>query len=136
MLDRYELLYEARIIAEALRPAGGPSTLPGGDPMASDHRRIVATALSRLRGKLKYRPVIFELMPAQFTLLELQRSLEALTGIRLHKQNFRRALDRTGFVEPLGIMREDTGGRPAELYSYDRERFRFSPSSGLSLPRA
>ena len=132
VLDRYELLYSASLISEAQgQKAGGV-----GEPMASDHRRIAATGLSRLRGKLKYRPVIFELMPECFTLLELQRSLEALSGIRLHKQNFRRALERTGFVTPLGVMREDTGGRPAELYRYNREQFRFSPSLGLSMPRA
>jgi hypothetical protein len=135
VLDRYELLYDAGLIGEARR---GAQTQPasGGESMASDHRRILATGLSRLRGKLKYRPVIFELMPPRFTLLELQKSLEALSGLRLHKQNFRRALERTGFVTPTGQMREDTGGRPAELYAYDRDRFRFSPSSGLSLPRA
>ena len=132
VLDRYELLYDAGLAGEAGRgPADG-----SGEVMASDHRRIAATGLSRLRGKLKYRPVIFELMPERFTLLELQRTCEALSGLRLHKQNFRRALERTGFVRPLGVMREDTGGRPAELYSYDRDLFRFSPSSGLSLPRA
>ncbi len=137
VLDRYELLYSADLIAEAQRVKGVPvAGVSAGEAMASDHRRIAATGLSRLRGKLKYRPVIFELMPEQFTLLELQRSLEALSGLRLHKQNFRRALDRTGFVTPLGIMREDTGGRPAELYSYNRDQFRFSPSLGLSLPRA
>ena len=131
VLDRYELLYDAGLVGEAGRGAAS-----GGEPMASDHRRIAATGLARLRGKLKYRPVIFELMPERFTLLELQRTCEALAGLKLHKQNFRRALERTGFVKPLGVMREDTGGRPAELYSYDRELFRFSPSSGLSLPRA
>jgi hypothetical protein len=133
VLDRYELLYEAGLIAEARHDG---LSAHSGEPMASDHRRILATALSRLRGKVKYRPVIFELMPERFTLLELQKSLEALTGVKLHKQNFRRALERTGFVEPLGILRDDTGGRPAELHRYDRDRFRFSPSSGLSLPRA
>ncbi|MEI9905757.1 MAG: NAD regulator [Asticcacaulis sp.] len=133
VLDRYELLYDAGLVGEARR---GDVLMASGEAMASDHRRIAATGLSRLRGKLKYRPVIFELMPERFTLLELQRSLEALSGLRLHKQNFRRALERTGFVKPLGTMREDTGGRPAELYSYDRDLFRFSPSSGLSLPRA
>ncbi len=135
VLDRYELLYSASLIAEAQRQKGD-GAVAIGEPMASDHRRIAATGLSRLRGKLKYRPVIFELMPERFTLLELQRSLEALSGIRLHKQNFRRALERTGFVTPLGVMREDTGGRPAELYRYNREQFRFSPSLGLSMPRA
>ncbi|ESQ84461.1 hypothetical protein AEAC466_08905 [Asticcacaulis sp. AC466] len=137
VLDRYELLYSVGLTGEAQRTRdGGPPAPSSGEPMASDHRRILATGLSRLRGKLKYRPVIFELMPEQFTLLELQKSLEALSGLRLHKQNFRRALDRTGFVTPLGIMREDTGGRPAELYSYNRDQFHFSPSLGLSLPRA
>jgi len=133
VLDRYELLYDAAQVAEAGADAG-----PGisGLAMALDHRRILATGLSRLRGKLKYRPVIFELMPEKFTLLELQRTLEALSGLRLHKQNFRRALERTGFVAPLNEMREDTGGRPAALYRYDRDQFRFSPSLGLSLPRA
>ncbi|MDV6329574.1 NrtR DNA-binding winged helix domain-containing protein [Asticcacaulis sp. 201] len=137
VLDRYELLYSVGLTGEAQRTRdGGPAAPSSGESMASDHRRILATGLSRLRGKLKYRPVIFELMPEQFTLLELQKSLEALSGLRLHKQNFRRALDRTGFVTPLGIMREDTGGRPAELYSYNRDQFHFSPSLGLSLPRA
>jgi hypothetical protein len=136
VLDRYELLYSADLIGEAHRVKGSSATVDNGEAMASDHRRIAATALSRLRGKLKYRPVIFELMPERFTLLELQKSLEALSGLRLHKQNFRRALERTGFVTPLGVMREDTGGRPAELYSYDREHFRFGPAQGLSLPRA
>ncbi|MCR6660772.1 MAG: NAD regulator [Asticcacaulis sp.] len=136
VLDRYELLYNAGLAAEAHRADGAQGTVSAGEPMASDHRRILATGLSRLRGKLKYRPVIFELMPERFTLLELQKSIEALCGLRLHKQNFRRGLERTGFVKPLGIMREDTGGRPAELYAYDQEQFRFAPSLGLSLPRA
>jgi hypothetical protein len=136
VLDRYELLYNAGLTGEAHRTDSSANTPYAGEPMASDHRRILATGLSRLRGKLKYRPIIFELMPERFTLLELQKSLEALSGLRLHKQNFRRALDRTGFVTPLGIMREDTGGRPAELYTYDEEQFRFAPSLGLSLPRA
>ncbi|MGZ3305766.1 MAG: NUDIX hydrolase [Asticcacaulis sp.] len=138
VLDRYELLYDAGLVVESGQASGVQATgmSVSGAPMASDHRRILATGLSRLRGKLKYRPVIFELMPERFTLLELQKSLEALSGLRLHKQNFRRALERTGFVTPLGEMREDTGGRPAALYRYDRDRFRFSPSLGLSLPRA
>ena len=133
VLDRYELLYDAGLVAES---GGGQDQAHSGEAMASDHRRIVATGLSRLRGKVKYRPVIFELMPGRFTLSELQKSLEGIAGLRLHKQNFRRALERTGFVQPLGEMREDTGGRPAELYAYDRDRYRFSPSLGLSLPRA
>lgn len=135
VLDRYELLYSAGLVAEAWRRTSGKPVINHGLNMASDHRRILATGLSRLRGKVKYRPVIFELMPERFTLLELQKSLEAIAGFNLHKQNFRRALERTGFTAPTGLYRDDTGGRPAELYVYNRDQFRFSPSLGLSLPR-
>ena len=68
MLDRYELLYEAGLVVEAQRDGRvGAATAPAvplGVPMRFDHRRILATAISRLRAKLKYRPVVFELMAA------------------------------------------------------------------------
>ena len=102
--------------------------------MMSDHRRILATGLGRLRGKLKYRPVAFELMPQRFTLSALQRTVEAVAGVALHKQNFRRALDRTGFVEGLGVVDPGTGGRPAELFRFRREALTERAASGLSLP--
>jgi hypothetical protein len=104
--------------------------------MISDHRRILATGLGRLRGKLKYRPVIFELMPEAFTLSALQRTVEAISGVALHKQNFRRVVERTGLVEGLGRIDADTGGRPAELFRFRRELLAARPASGLSLPLA
>ena len=70
--------------------------------MRFDHRRILATAISRLRAKLKYRPVVFELMPAEFTLTELQRTVEAISGRHLHQQNFRRLVENGALVEPTG----------------------------------
>ena len=103
--------------------------------MASDHRRIIATAISRLRGKIKYRPVVFELMPDLFTLSRLQQVVEGIVGFTLHKQNFRRALDRTGFVEGTGKMLAGTGGRPAELFRYRREVLRDTPATGITTPR-
>jgi hypothetical protein len=102
--------------------------------MFSDHRRILATAVSRLRGKIKYRPVVFELMPEAFTLSALQRAVEAIAGVPLHKQNFRRALERAELVEGLGRLDADTGGRPAELYRFRKELLSARPVSGLSLP--
>jgi hypothetical protein len=141
VLERYELLYEAGLAHEAARDRGeaAPSLPPPlaaalGEPMLSDHRRILATAVSRLRGKLKYRPVVFELMPEAFTLSALQRAVEAIAGVALHKQNFRRALERAELVEGLGRMDADTGGRPAELYRFRREILGARPVSGLSLP--
>ena len=141
VLERYELLYEAGLAREAARDRGEAATaLPAplaaalGEPMLSDHRRILATAVSRLRGKLKYRPVVFELMPEAFTLSALQRAVEAIAGVPLHKQNFRRALERADLVQGLGRMDAETGGRPAELDRVRREILGARPVSGLSLP--
>jgi hypothetical protein len=135
VLERYELLYEAGLVLEASRDRGGePSGIVFGEPMISDHRRILATGLGRLRGKLRYRPVAFDLMAEEFTLSALQRTVEAIAGIGLHKQNFRRGLDRTGMVEGLGRFNSETGGRPAELFRFAVEKAGSGPPQGLALP--
>jgi len=138
-LERYELLYEAGLAPEASRDRRQktPAVLMGalGEPMLSDHRRILATAIGRLRGKIKYRPVVFELMPERFTLLDLQKVVEALLGLPLHKQNFRRSLDRSGLVEGLGVSTQATGGRPAELFRFRREALREGHVLGVQTPR-
>jgi hypothetical protein len=137
-LDRYELLYEAGLVPEALtdgRDAARQWTgLPSfGVPMQFDHRRILATAMSRLRGKIKYRPVIFELMPESFTLFELQRTVESILGSHLHKQNFRRLIAASGLVEATGDIRTETGGRPAKAFRYRREVVLERPSAGVRV---
>jgi hypothetical protein len=104
--------------------------------MALDHRRILATALGRLRGKLTYRPVVFELLPPTFTLWQLQRVVEALAGVRLHKQNFRRLVERGGLVEGTGQHDLSTGGRPAERFRFRREVLRERAAPGVGLPGA
>ena len=142
-LERYELLYEAGLAPEAARDrarfdgktAPAMKSEPGlGEPMASDHRRILATAIGRLRAKIKYRPVVFELAPEQFTLLHLQRVVEAIAGLELHKQNFRRLLDRTGLVEGTGEVDTSAGGRPAELFRARRETLSERPVGGVHVP--
>jgi len=83
VLERYELLYEVGLIQEAERDgraAKARTRRRWAPPMMFDHRRILATAIARLRGKMKYRPVVFELMPPSFTLLELQRTVEAISA--------------------------------------------------------
>ncbi len=102
--------------------------------MALDHRRILASALGRLRGKLKYRPVVFELLPETFTLLQLQRVVEALAGVRLHKQNLRRLVEAGGLVDGTGLMESQTGGRPAELFRFRRDVLHERPAPGVSYP--
>ena len=137
VLERYELLYEAGLVREAVRDGRTPSvrtTAPLGDSMMFDHRRILATAIARLRGKMKYRPVVFELMPSTgFTLLELQRTVEAISGIRLHKQNFRRLMEDQGLVERTGKFSAAARGRPAELFRFRREVLRERPAPGVRL---
>ncbi len=127
-LQRYELLWEAGLIPEA-----GASLVPG-DPMESDHRRILATALSRLRATIQYRPVVFELVPRTFTLGRLQRTVEALAGRRLHKQNFRRLVTGQELVEETGEISPDTGGRPARLYRFRRAVLDERQVAGTKLP--
>lgn len=135
VLERYELLYEARLVAEAWRDADLSPTQPmPGRIMSSDHRRILATALGRLRSKLKYRPVLFDLTPGVFTLSELQAGAEAVSGLSLHKQNFRRGVERTGLVEPTGQLSSTTGGRPAELFRFKGVDAQTGAAPGLSLP--
>jgi hypothetical protein len=132
-LQRYELLYEAGMVSEAKRRGTVADPLPGA-AMHHDHRRILATAIARLRAKIKYRPVVFELMPESFTLLALQRSVEALAGQRLHKQNFRRLIDQQGLVEETGEMSRETGGRPARLVRFRREVVLERAVVGTKLP--
>jgi hypothetical protein len=131
VLQRYELLHEAGLVPEAGRPVADAAP---GMPMRHDHRRILATGIARLRAKIKYRPVVFELMPPAFTLLQLQRAVEALAGRPLHKQNFRRLIDQQGLVEETGAISSETGGRPAKLYRFRREIVLERAASGSKLP--
>ena len=137
-LDRYELLYQAGLVEEARHDGREAAlvrdALPAlGEPMRFDHRRILATAIARLRAKLKYRPVIFELMGPEFTLTELQHTVEAISGRHLHKQNFRRLVETAALVEPTGEMSTATGGRPAALFRFRREVIQERQAPGLRL---
>jgi hypothetical protein len=139
VLERYELLYEAGLVEESSREGAARPAVDEaarlGEPMALDHRRLIATALGRLRGKLKYRPVVFELLPTTFTLLKLQRVVEALAGGPLHKQNFRRLVETAGLVEGTGVLEARGVGRPAELFRFRREVLRERRAPGVSAAR-
>lgn len=144
VLQRYELLYEAGLLPEASPdrvPRGGSEgavTTIGavpGERMHGDHRRILATGLARLRAKIQYHPVVFELMPEAFTLGQLQATVEALAGQAIHKQNFRRLVTQQDLVEPTGETDTGTGGRPARLYRFRREVLEERHVAGTALPR-
>lgn len=141
VLQRYELLWESGLVAEAqktipLNKLTSPQKLTLGQPMAHDHRRILATAMARLRAKIKYRPVVFELLPDAFTLLHLQNTVEALAGLKLHKQNFRRLVESQGLVEETGAMIHGASGRPAKLFTFRRDVLQERAVGGTKLPRS
>jgi len=139
-LERYELMYGAGLVEEAWRNRAGAEEKRAairatGIPMTSDHRRILATAIGRLRGKLKYRPIIFELMQREFTLLELQKAIESVVGFELHKQNFRRSVVDGGLVGKTGAAVQQTSGRPAALFRASPAISLDAAASGLAIPR-
>ncbi|MFZ1815659.1 MAG: NAD regulator [Rhizobiaceae bacterium] len=137
-LDRYELMYSAGLVDESVRDGRYEALQIGGatgSPMDHDHRRILATAMSRLRSKLKYRPVVFELMADEFTLTELQQTVESIFGRAVHKQNFRRLVDSAKLVEPTGASTNETGGRPAALFRFRRDVLQERPAPGLRVGR-
>ncbi|MEL7486110.1 MAG: NAD regulator, partial [Pseudomonadota bacterium] len=141
-LDRYEVMYEAGLVDEARRSRGGvddscegASRAVSGRSMRSDHRRILATAIGRLRGKLKYRPIIFRLTPPRFTLFGLQKAVESLVGFEFHKQNFRRSVEAGGFVVRTDQSVRQGSGRPAALFTVSDAARRGRLAAGLAIPR-
>ena len=125
VLERYELLSDAGMLD------GADGRI--GRVMRAEHCRILAAGIGRLRAKIRYRPVVFELMQPEFTLFDLQRTVEAILGPHLHKQNFRRLVESVGLVEPTGEIRTHTGGRPARLYRFRREVLLERPAPGVRV---
>jgi 8-oxo-dGTP diphosphatase len=102
-------------------------------PLALDHRRILDYALERLRNKLEYTTVGFQLLPEKFTLRELQNVYEVILGRRLDKRNFRRKIALLGILKPLREWRR-TGRKPAQLYRFAGSRFEKLKDKGILFP--
>jgi 8-oxo-dGTP diphosphatase len=103
---------------------GGPVELRAEDgralPLAFDHADILGMAVKRLRGKLGYAPIGYQLLAPRFTLLELQRVHETILGRPLNKDSFRRRMLASGELEATGESQRDVEHRPAELYRFGR----------------
>jgi len=102
-------------------------------PLAFDHRHILDYALERLRNKLEYTTVGFQLLPEKFTLSELQEVYEAILGRKLDKRNFRRKIMLLKILKPVSQYRS-TGRRPARLYKFVAERFETLKNMGILFP--
>jgi 8-oxo-dGTP diphosphatase len=96
--------------------AGGPVKVAGGLP-AFDHAAILGLVVERLRGKLDYAALGFQLLPRRFTLRALQTVHEVVLGRELNKDSFRRRMLASGLIEPTGEREQDVLHRPAELYA-------------------
>lgn len=89
-----------------------------------DHRKILRVALDRLKGKVRYQPIGFELLPAKFTLSQLQHLYETILERQLDKRNFRRKVLSMDFLEETDEIEQDVAHRAARLYRFNEARYR------------
>ena len=131
--------YFALISADRKLKAGSDATEAAWYPMddlpklAFDHATILNYALERLRNKLEYTTVGFQLLPEKFTLTELQEVYEAILGKKLDKRNFRRKMSVLKILKPLSEYRRG-GQRPAKLYRFVAARFEKLKDKGILFP--
>jgi 8-oxo-dGTP diphosphatase len=104
-------------------------------PLAFDHREVVEYALTRLRWKLDYTSVGFQLLPTRFTLTDLQRMYEVILAKPLDKRNFRKKILAMGILEPIAGLKEAKGPhRPAQLYTFKESEFVHWKDRGIIFP--
>jgi 8-oxo-dGTP diphosphatase len=101
--------------------------------LSFDHDRIVSMALNRLKNKVRYEPIGFELLPKKFTLFQLQKLYEAILEKELDKRNFRKKILKMGLLHELDEMQQDVPHRAAKLYEFDEARYRQLRQEGLNF---
>lgn len=121
----YALVRQGATRLQAATDADEAAWFEAGNPppLAFDHARILDTALTRLRGKLRYEPVGFELLPPKFTLSQLQHLYEAVLGVELDKRNFRKKILSFELLTPLKETFSAGRQRPAQLFRFDAVRY-------------
>lgn len=101
--------------------------------LAFDHQHMVDLALDRLKGKLRYKPIGFELLPELFTLSQLQHVYEVILGKNFDKRNFRRRVLKTGLIVESGEVQKDVAHRAAQLFKFDKERYKTLENEGFNF---
>jgi 8-oxo-dGTP diphosphatase len=101
--------------------------------LAFDHDRILAVALERLRGKVRYQPIGFELLPPEFTLSQLQRLYETILETPLDKRNFRKKILGMNFLVATDEVQKDVAHRAARLYRFDRKKYQQLQKRGFNF---
>lgn len=106
------------------------SNLP---PLAFDHQKILDVALTRLKGKVRYEPIGFELLPQKFTLSQLQKLYETIFGISLDKRNFRKKILKMDLLIELDEIQTDVPHRAARLYQFDANKYHNFKTKGFNF---
>lgn len=101
--------------------------------LAFDHEKILSVAKQRLKGKLRYQPIGFELLPAKFTLTQLQRLYETVLEKKLDKRNFRNKILKMKLLIDIGEMQLGVSHRPAKLYQFDKKRYQQLEQAGFNF---
>ncbi len=101
--------------------------------LAFDHADILAMALTRLQGKVRYQPIGFELLPPKFTLSDLQHLYEAILGTELDKRNFRKKVLSFGLLVPLNETQMAGRHRPAQLFRFDADKYEKLKKRGFNF---
>ncbi|NJN75369.1 MAG: NUDIX hydrolase [Synechococcaceae cyanobacterium RL_1_2] len=102
-------------------------------PLGFDHDQIVNTAIERLRGKIRYEPIGFELLPTKFTLSEIQKLYEKILGKPLDKRNFRRKILKMELLIDLNELQTNVAHRAAKLYRFDEQKYQQLKQKGFSF---
>ena len=131
----YSLVKLAEHPATGASDAGDAAWFPVAKPpsLAFDHAEILQTALSRLRGKVRYEPIGFELLPAKFTLSQLQHLYEAVLQTELDKRNFRKKILSMGLLVPLKEQALSGAHRPAQLFRFDAKKYASLKKRGFNF---
>lgn len=101
--------------------------------LAFDHEEILSEATNRLKSKVRYQPIGFELLPIKFTLTQLQRLYETVLGRSMDKRNFRKKVLRMGILKDLGEIETDVSHRAARLYSFDEKAYHKLEKKGFNF---
>ncbi len=102
-------------------------------PLAFDHDRILQTAYERLKGKVRYQPIGFELLPDKFTLRHLQHLYEKVLDRELDKRNFRKKILGMGLLQELDEVEQDVAHRAARLYRFDHKKYERLTKQGFNF---
>ncbi|NJN13460.1 MAG: NUDIX hydrolase [Richelia sp. RM1_1_1] len=101
--------------------------------LAFDHKKILDMALTRLKSKVRYEPIGFELLPKKFTLFQLQKLYETVLGTSLDKRNFRKKILKMNLLVKLNEVQTDVSHRAAQLYQFDVEKYQSLKTQGFNF---